>query len=341
MYTPEEISRFVAEVRKDLKLFSLVQPEILRIRYSPEDDSMLIIAADRPDKAALLGPGGRVLKTVRDRLGIGRVAARSQTQIMIKRFRVALALKAAKKLLSEVDGEAKEIVRDRILPMLRNELKYPERRWLRMWELPYHGIAVAYSGGVDSTASLLIAKLAGLNPIAVTVDAGGWMIPPHTKRIIEETTKNLNIPHRYLKPKTEIFNEILSSAVEGRKHPCKDCHCQIEHLVMKFCKENHIPIVGFGDLLPTGRYSIYMVEKGLVRFNVAAALSLTKTDTILASKRAGHPGSRLVYGCPLLRSLHKRHHHFRYVSIGRVLRELRAQVLEPSQALRYVKSIIG
>ena len=341
MYGPREVSRVVVEVRRELGLSDLVQPEILHVRYDGEDGTMLIVAADRPDKAAVLGPGGRVLKRVGDILGVKSVAARSQTYLLVKQFRVNLAISAAKRVLKYANPTVRGILESRIIPMLENELKYPERSWFRAEELPEHGIVIAFSGGVDSTAALLISKLAGLNPIAVTVDAGSWMVPPEVKRIIGRIVDVLGVRHEYLKPESEVFGEILGDAVEGRRHPCKRCHSEIEKMVVESAENLGIPFVGFGDLLPTGNYSIYHIKDSLVRFNVAAALSLSKTDTILAARGVGHPGSKFLYGCPLLRVLHRRHNSFRYISINRVLRELRAQILEPSQALKYVKSILS
>ena len=44
-----------------------------------------------------------------------------------------------------------------------------------------HKAIVALSGGVDSSFSLIIAKLMGFNPIAVTVDPGNIVLPSYFK----------------------------------------------------------------------------------------------------------------------------------------------------------------
>ncbi|HEX7468501.1 MAG TPA: ATPase, partial [Methanobacterium sp.] len=46
--------------------------------------------------------------------------------------------------------------------------------------------------------------------------------------------------------------------------------------------------------------------------------------------------SRCGYGCPLINEVHKMHPHMRRYSIQRILRETRAGVLEPGQALSLI-----
>jgi len=341
MISKDEVVKTVVEARRELGFQIRVKPEIVDAYYDAEKSHILIIVADRPDKSAVIGPGGWVLKLVRDKIGVKSIAVRSVTDLVIKRERIIDAISMAKKLIGECDSEIKRIFCSKIIPMLENELKYPFRRLFKSREEEKHKIVIGLSGGVDSVASLLISKLAGLNPIAVSVDAGGWMLPPETKSKIELVVKKLKIPHEYIYGEKEIFKKILDNAMEGKRHLCKRCHKEIEQLVINYAKKHKIPLVGFGDLLPTGKFSVYKIEGNLIRFNVAAALSLTKTDTILMAKSIGHPGTKFFYGCPLLKIVHKRHESFKYVSASRVLREVRAQILEPAQALKYIKSIFS
>ena len=66
-----------------------------------------------------------------------------------------------------------------------------------------------------------------------------------------------------------------------------------------------------------------------------AMLSATKGETKDLAGRFGIE-SRGAYGCPLINEVHKRHPHMRRFSIQRVLRETRAGVLEPGEALRLI-----
>jgi len=46
-----------------------------------------------------------------------------------------------------------------------------------------------------------------------------------------------------------------------------------------------------------------------------------------------------VYGCPLLREAFRRHRWAKFIAYERILRETRAGILEPMEALRYIKKI--
>ena len=64
-------------------------------------------------------------------------------------------------------------------------------------------------------------------------------------------------------------------------------------------------------------------------------LSATKGDTKSLSSYFNIK-SRGGYGCPLINEVHKKHPHMRRYSIQRILRETRAGVLEPGQALNLI-----
>jgi uncharacterized protein len=74
---------------------------------------------------------------------------------------------------------------------------------------------------------------------------------------------------------------------------------------------------------------------GFWRLNLPAMLSATKGETRSVS---GYFDVESVggYGCPLLNEVHKLHPHMRRFSIQRILRETRAGVLEPGQALNLI-----
>jgi predicted PP-loop superfamily ATPase len=50
-------------------------------------------------------------------------------------------------------------------------------------------LLVALSGGVDSSFSLIVAKLMGFNPVAVTVDPGNIILPSYFKNSVETLTR--------------------------------------------------------------------------------------------------------------------------------------------------------
>ena len=341
--TPADVLRVVLKVRRELGLRTRVRPRIKALYHDRETGFLLVVVPDRPDKSAILGPGGRVLKMAAKELGVSSMAVRSHTDLMVKRWRVREALAKARRLIMKAGGLLRQVL-DRVIALLEAESRYPPRRWPSFEPLGQPALVVGFSGGVDSTAMLYVAKRLGLEPIAATVDAGGWMMPRQAKGIVEDLVSRLGVRHVYLKGDEEAFRLVLQWASEGRRHPCKLCHEKIEEAVVDFALEEGVPAVGFGDLLPTGRFSMYWLRRRgrrLLRLNLMAALALFKSDTVIMARFVGHPAAeRLHFGCPLLGVVHRRHKEMMLPSIQRVLRETRAGILEPNQALKLVKSII-
>jgi len=339
MYSPADISNLIYKVRSELGLCATLKPKIVETYYDREANSLFIIAADRPDKSAVLGPGGWVLSLIRKKLGVTAVGVRSKLDLEAKKQRIKLAAEQLRRLSQDVDGHLRKIIDSRLLPMLKNELNYPARTFFERKPLKKHALIIALSGGVDSTTALVLAWKAGLNPIAITMSPGTWLIPAETRRIINTVVSRLGVHHEYI-DSTKAYEEMFRDALKGKIHPCGRCHTITATRLIEIAKNRKIPLIGFGDLLPTGTYSSYIVEENLVRFNIPASLSLSKIDTILTARQFGHPGASFVYGCPLIREVHRRYPQFCYASLHRVLRETRAGILEPGQALKYVKNIM-
>ncbi|MEM2875573.1 MAG: hypothetical protein QXL67_01270 [Candidatus Bathyarchaeia archaeon] len=340
MYSPEDVSRIVLKVRREIGLDPTVKPKIVDTVFKGESGTLLIITEDRPDKASILGPGGWVLKRVGEELGVKQIGARALIDIKVKIERVKLSILRHLALARTLKGSTKNILMKRVIPMLRNELQYPRRDLYEDEPLDDHETIVGYSGGVDSTSTLLILKKAGLNPVAVTVDPGPRIIPKETKLNIQRLTKEIDVPQIFVEPDKEAFEKIFMDSISGRVHPCGSCNRQIEKAVLIEAGRRNDTLIGFGDLLPTGSHSVRL-HQGYIRLNPLAALAYSKTDSLLTAKSVGHPTTNLIYGCPFLRAVHRKNPQFRYVSIQRVLRETRANILEPNQALEYVKSIFG
>ncbi|MGZ7210050.1 MAG: ATPase, partial [Methanobacterium sp.] len=139
---------------------------------------------------------------------------------------------------------------------------------------------------------------------------------------------NLGVEHKYLEADMQ---KVIESSLEGRYHPCGRCSKIIEKLIFDYTNEIKAPFLIYGDLLSTGAESI-IKEGEVLRINLPALISANKGEVKAVSARGGiekRPG----YGCPLLREVHNRHPHMRRYSIQRVLRETRAGVLEPGEAL--------
>jgi uncharacterized protein len=224
---------------------------------------------------------------------------------------------------------------------------------------------VALSGGVDSSTSIIIAKMLGFNPLAVTVNPGDIILPRYFRESVENLTQKLGVEHRYLDVD---MSDVIKGSLEGQFHPCGRCSKVIEETIFDFTQDNHIPFLIYGDLLSTGAQSLQFtgvqslqftgtqslqlemnssgrenslgkenISKGnILKINLPALLSLKKGDV---KKVAGSWGvsKRGGYGCPLIGEVHKKHPHMRRFSIQRVLRETRAGILEPGEALHQIQ----
>jgi predicted PP-loop superfamily ATPase len=193
---------------------------------------------------------------------------------------------------------------------------------------------VALSGGADSTASLILSIHAGMNPIAVTVLSHDHCMTSAAIEEVETLCLTLNVSCEVLDVKEEAFT-LFQGALEGRYHPCGRCHTCIEKKVYEYSKKKGISSVVFGDLLSCGSECVKRVDD-MMRINLPAMLAMTKKDTQVVSGK-----DEEIYGCALLRKVHREFPRMRRYSISRVLRETRAGVLTPAQATKYIENIIS
>jgi len=190
---------------------------------------------------------------------------------------------------------------------------------------------VAFSGGVDSTASALISRRI-FDIVGVTIYSPDIM-EEEDRRRISHLVKNLGIPHRFI----EIdFEDIKLATLEGRYHPCGRCHKRIEESVMRYAREEGIEYVIFGDMLSSGYLSV-VKEGNIVRINMPSFLSLTKNQCREILKSVGIE-IKQRYGCPLLRTAHRYERNKKF-TIQRILREVRAQVVDSEEGLRNIMEL--
>jgi predicted PP-loop superfamily ATPase len=194
---------------------------------------------------------------------------------------------------------------------------------------------VALSGGVDSSFSLIVAKTMDFNPIAVTVNPGSIILPKYFQKNVENLSSKLNVPHHYIKVE---MDDIIKDSLSGRFHPCGRCSKVIKRAVLDYAKEIGVPFLIYGDLLTTGSQSI-VLEEEIIKINLPAMLSVSKGEIKnIASKY--DILSKGGYGCPLINEVHKKYPYMRKFSLQRVLRETRAGILEPGEALEMIMNTI-
>lgn len=334
----EEILTTISRIRREIGHEDLT-PDITDVIFDEGKSELLIIASDRPEKSLVIGKGGWVVGKLKEELKVDQIHVEAYSDILLRKYRMELAANKLEELIASYDTEAAKPLNN-----LHDFLK-------RRIEQPYslkdiledfngysnsnsHKAVVALSGGVDSSFSLIIAEKMGFHPLAVTVNPGDIILPKYFRDRVETVTRKLSVKHLYLDAD---MSQVVEGALEGRYHPCGRCSKVIEKTILEYTHKNKIPFLIFGDLLATGaQSSVY--KEDVLRINLPAMLSATKGETKALSKMYGVTSTG-GYGCPLLAEVKKRYNYMNRFSVQRVLRETRAGILEPGEALDMVMSL--
>ena len=338
-FQKKEIIRKICRIREEIG-HQKVKPAIKEILFDEKNCSMLIITPDRPEKSVVIGKGGWVVGKLKEELDIASIHVEAYPDILLKEYKIQLSKKKLNSLLktpaltnskslinlSKFLNQRLENIHD--FETVLNTLENIE-------EEKDNNAVVALSGGVDSSFSLIVAKVVGFNPIAVTVNPGSIILPKYFQNNVEKLSSKLNIDHHYLEAEME---DIIKDSLEGRFHPCGRCSKVIKGAVLDYAKEIDVPFLIYGDLLTTGSGSIVQ-EEGLTKINLPAMLSVSKGEikNIASKYDVLKKGG---YGCPLINEVHKKYPHMRKFSLQRVLRETRAGILEPGEALEMIMKTI-
>lgn len=345
----KEITSLITKIRRDIG-HKDIEVNIWNILFDEDSGTLLIITPDRPEKSVIIGKGGWVVGRLREELKVNSIHVEAYSDYIIPLYRMKLALSKLGEVIEKYDYPEKQpllnlsdFLKARIdnpydiTSLLRNfqHSFSDENSHEGAHETVNFKTVVALSGGVDSSSSLIIAKMLGFNPIAVTVNPGDIILPRYFRESVENLTQKLDIKHQYLKVE---MNDAIEGALEGKFHPCGRCSKIIEQKIFEFTLEKKIPFLVYGDLLSTGAQSLHL-EENILRINLPALLSLKKGDVKNIAGKMGIK-KRGGYGCPLIGEVHRKHPHMRRFSIQRVLRETRAGVLEPGEALDQINSVL-
>ncbi|ASJ05959.1 ATPase [Thermococcus pacificus] len=187
-------------------------------------------------------------------------------------------------------------------------------------------IALAFSAGSDSTASLKILRWAGFDVVPVTAK-----LPQMNEHVIEKARREgavlVEVPN---------YLEVITSQMEKGAPICGRCHSMVMKAVEDYAQRKGIKILASGDLLSSGLISIYRSGE-LVTLNLPAFLTLDKAEIIelIGGKYD------LRFGCPLLREAFRRAPSVKRFAIQRVLRELRARAITPEIAEKLILDILS
>lgn len=339
-FKKKDILTAVSRIRDEIG-HENIKPDILDVIFHEDTGKLLIITSDRPDKSTVIGKGGWVVGRLREELGLEQIHVEAYPDILLRKYKLGLASSRIEELkpYKEEYGEPLDNLSDLLKRRISNP--YDLDVVLKDFELDLkstinknHNAVVALSGGVDSSFSLIISKMMGFNPLAVTVNPGDIILPVHFRKNVEKLTKKLSVDHKYLKADME---KVVEGALEGRFHPCGRCSKIIEETIMDYTLNSGISLLIYGDLLSTGAQSI--ISRGdILRINLPALLSVTKGEVKDLAQGYGVSKSG-VYGCPLLTAVHKKYPYMGRFSLQRILRETRAGILEPGEALDLIMSL--
>lgn len=299
---------------------------------------MLIITFDRPEKSTVIGKGGWVVGKLKEELNINSIHVEAYPDLLLKEYKIRLTMNKLEELLKSPDfGDFKPLNNLNKLLGKRLENIYDFEAVLNKCKdiEEDNQAVVALSGGVDSSFSLIVAKILGFNPIAVTVNPGSIILPRYFQKNVENLSGKLNVNHHYLEVD---MDDIIKDSLAGRFHPCGRCSKVIKRAVLDYAKEISVPFLIYGDLLTTGSQSIVR-ENGILKLNLPAMLSANKGEIKNTASKYGVL-KKGGYGCPLLNEVHKKHPHMRKFSLQRILRETRAGILEPGEALEMIMKTI-
>lgn len=341
MYTKEEIIEEIIAIRKEIG-HEFVEPEIKEMFLN--DNELTIIAPDRPEKSVIIGKGGWVVGKLREKLGLKSIHVISYTDILLKEYQLELSVKHVHKLLNE--NKIPPNYKDAFVNLF-NLLKQKQQR-------PYDNtiiekyveenlnrdgyenadVLVALSGGVDSSFSTLFAKSLGFDVKAVTVDPGTIILPKQFRINIENLCNKIDIEQEYVETD---MSDIINDSLNGKIHPCGRCSKNIHKKIEEKLEEYEHNVMIFGDLLSTGSQSI-VINNDKIRVNLPALFRMEKTEVKNIVTKYDVKKVK-GYGCPLLVQVHKKYPQYRPFSIQRVLRETRAGILEPGEALELIRTI--
>ena len=334
-FEKEEIIKQICKIREEIG-HQKVNPSIKDIKFDEKHRNMLIITPDRPEKSTIIGKGGWVVGKLKEELNINSIHIEAYPDILLKEYKIKLAQNKLYELLKFQDlNDSKPLINLNKLLSQRleniHDLLAILNNFENVEEEKEKCAVVALSGGVDSSLSLIIAKTMGFNPIAVTVNPGNIILPKYFQKNVEKLSNKLKVKHHYIEVE---MDDIIKDSLTGNIHPCGRCSKVIKEAILNYTKKNNVPFLIYGDLLTTGSQSITM-EEGIVKISLPAMLSANKGEikNITSKYDVLKIGG---YGCPLINEVHKKYPHMRKFSIQRVLRETRAGILEPGEALEMI-----
>ncbi|MDP3066996.1 MAG: ATPase, partial [Methanobacteriaceae archaeon] len=237
----DQLKNLISKIRAEIG-HKKVEPDIHSFDFNHESQELVIITSDRPGKSTVIGKGGWVVGRLKEELGVKSVHVEAYSDLMVRKYRMELARERLQEIENNSALSNLSLLLDR-----RIEKPYQLDSILENFPEPHLEdikSVVALSGGVDSSSSIIIAKLMGFNPQGVTVDPGNIILPGYFKKSVENLSEKLQVEHQYLDLD---LREVIQESLSGRFHPCGRCSKLIEETVLDYARDIKVPYVFFGD----------------------------------------------------------------------------------------------
>ncbi|ACV25137.1 7-cyano-7-deazaguanine synthase [Methanocaldococcus fervens] len=243
----------------------------------------------------------------------------------LKELRLKNSLELLEKL--NIYKELKEALKNMLLKRLNGDKEFYK---ISIDKKP--DAVVAFSGGVDSSTSTIIAKQI-FNVKAVSCYSE-YIMTEEMKKNVKKLVKKIGVDLEFIDIN---LKEVYEDTIKGRYHPCGRCHKIVESAVMNYAKENNVEFVIFGDLLAFGYLALYK-DNEIFRFNLPSFFALTKNEERTILKNNGIE-LKMSYGCPLLKAYHKNNRGYKF-TIQRILREVRGRVVDEEEGFKNIIDIL-
>ena len=244
----------------------------------------------------------------------------------LKELRIKNSLEILNKL--DIDVELKEALKCMLLKRLHGDKEFYK---ISIDKKPK--AVIAFSGGVDSSTSAIIAK--HIFDVKAVSCYSKYIMTDEMKENIKNIAKKIGVDLEFIDIDLE---EVYEGVVNGRFHPCGRCHKVIEHAIINYAKNIDAEFVIFGDLLAFGYLALYK-EDGIFRFNLPSFFALTKDEEREILKNNGIE-LRMGYGCPLLKIYHQHNKGYKF-TIQRILREVRGRVVDEEEGFKNIADILN
>ncbi|WP_423793027.1 hypothetical protein ACPB8Q_02125 [Methanocaldococcus indicus] len=226
------------------------------------------------------------------------------------------------------------ILKHNFIKSLKEMIKKRKNFSLDFFKIDYdkeYKCVVAFSGGIDSSLSVLISKY------LFDIDVVSCYSPViNDKNEIKEIGKKLNVKVKFIDIDLE---DIYKEALLNRYHPCGRCHKLIENTVINYAKSVNANFIIFGDLLAFGNQSLYKIDNNLFRFNINSFFALTKNEEREILKNFNINVDK-KYGCKMLEDYHTKNKSYKF-TIQRILREVRGRVITPEEGYKNILEVLN